>query len=198
MAVPRDILSSQRFQATLIELERLVALRRQFINAYIDVSGIGKAILKKIEILESSHVISTKGGCLSDIVRLGEIRIRIRNGTIDMQDGVDENHHVLESHLQGGGVVDEIMKLKLGTLIRVCEDDTEADRVFFLERLAELARSISDSRIRSVIADTIKKLTQSMFSIPTVSALFFCSTTLCLQLSASCTCCIGVVRWLRH
>ena len=198
MAVPRDILSSHRFRSTIGELERLVALRGRFINAYIDVSGIGKAILKKIEILESSHVISTKGECLHDIVRLGDIRIRIRNGTIDMQDGVDGNYHVIESHLQGGGVVDEIIKLKLRTLIRVCEDDSEADRVFFLEKLAGLARRIPDSRIHSVIADTIKTLTQSMFSTPSVSSLSFCLTTLCLHLSAPCACWIGVVRWLRQ
>ena len=198
MAVPRDVISFQRFRSTIVELERLVALRGQLIDASIDISDIGKVILKKIEIIESSHVPSTKGDCLHDIVRLGEIRIRIRDGTIAMQDGVDENHHVLESHLQGGGVVDEIMKVKLGTLIRVCEDDSETDRVFLLERLAELAGKISDSRIHSVIADTIKTLTQSMFSIPSVSTLFFCSTTLCLQLLAPCACCIGVVRWLRR
>ena len=164
MVMPRDFLSYQEFRSTIFQLERLVALRSQFLDAFLDVSGIGGAILKKIEILESSHVVFTKVDCLQDIERLGEIRIKIREGTMSMQDGVDENHHVLESHLQGGGVVDEIMKVKLGALIGVCEDESESDRIYLLERLAELAKKISDSRIHSEIADKIKILTQSMFS----------------------------------
>ena len=164
MAMPRDILSHQEFRSTILELERLVALRSQFLDAFLDVSGIGGAILKKIKILKSSHVVFTKVDCLQDIERLGEIRVKIREGTMSMQDGVDENHHVLESHLQGGGVVDEIMKVKLGALIGVCEDESESDRIYLLERLAELAKKISDSRIHSEIADKIKILTQSMFS----------------------------------
>lgn len=173
MAVPQDILSAQKCRFTICELERLVALRNQFLDASIDVSGIGKIILKKIEIIKSSHVIYTKGECLQDIMRLGEIRIGVRDGTMSMRRG-DENRHVLESHLQGGGVLDEIMKMKLETFIRVCEDDSESERVFFLEKLAELAMRISDSRIHSVIADTIKTLTQStqsMFSAPSVRGL---------------------------
>ena len=179
MAMPREFLSYQKSRSTLWELERLVALRSQLLDGFIDVSGIGAAILKKIEILRSTHVVFTKGDCLLDIERLGEIRIKIREGTMTLQDGVDENHHVLESHLQGGGVVDEIMKVKLGALIRLCDEESEADRVYNLERLAELARKISDSRIRSAIADKIKILTQSMFSTPCVSALSLYLTTLC-------------------
>ena len=178
MPTPRDFLSYKEFRSTILELERLVALRSQLIDAFIDVSGIGGAILKKIEILKSSHVVFTKVDCLHDIERLGEIRITIREGTMALQDGVDENHHVLESHLQGGGVLDEIMKVKLGALIRVCEDESESDRVYLLERLAGLAQKISDSRIRSAIADKIKILTQSMFSTPYVSVLSIL-TTLC-------------------
>ena len=198
MAVPRDILSAQKFRSTTVELERLVALRSQFLDAFIDITGIGKAILKKIEILKSSHFISTKVDCLHDIERLGEIRIKIRDGTMSMQDGVEENHHVLESDLQGGGVLDEIMKMKLGALIRVCEEETESERLYLLERLAELARKLPDSRIHSTIADTIKTLTQSMFATPSVSPLPFCSTALCLQLLAPCACCIDIVQWFRQ
>lgn len=195
MAVPRDILSAQKFRSTIVELERLVALRSRFLDAFIDISGVGKAILKKIEILKSSHLISTKVDCLHDIERLGEIRIKIRDGTISMQDGIEKNHHVLENDLQGGGVLDEIMKIKLGALIRVCEEESESDRVYLLERLAELAEKIPDSRIHSTIADTIKTLTQSMFSTPSVSALAFRSTTVCSQFLAPCTCYVDVVRW---
>ena len=187
MAMPRDFLSCQKFRSALLELERLVALRSQFLDAFIDVSGVGEAILKKIEILKSSNVVFTKVDCLHDIERLGEIRIKIREGTMSLQDGIDENHHVLESHLQGGGVLDEIMKVKLGALIRVCEDESESDRVYLLERLAELARKISDSRIHSVIADKIKTLTQSMFSTPCVSALSLLSHhTVLKTISALC------------
>ena len=198
MAVPRDILSAQKFRSTTVELERLVALRSQFLDAFIDITGVGKAILKKIEILKSFHFISTKVDCLHDIERLGKIRIRIRNGTLSMQDGVEENHHVLESDLQGGGVLDEIMKMKLGALVSVCEEESESERVYLLERLAELARRLPDSRIHSPIADTIKTLTHSMFSTPVVSALSFCSTALCLQLLAPYACCIDIFRWLRQ
>ncbi len=194
MAMPQDILSYQAFRSAIGELERLVALRSQLLDAYIDVSGIGEAILKKIEILKSSHVVFTKVDCLHDIERLGDIRIKIREGTMSLQDGVDENHHVLESHLEGGGVLDEIMKMKLGALIRVCEKESESDRVYLLERLAELAKKISDSRIHSTIADKIKILTQSMFSTPRVSALSFYLTKPYLQLLAPCALCIGIVR----
>ena len=193
MAVPQDILSAQKCRYTISELERLVALRDQFLDASIDVSSIGKVILKKVETIESSHVISTKAECFHDIVRLGEIRTRIGGGTRSLRNRLIENYHVLESHLQGGGVLDEIMKVKLETFIRVCEDDSETERVFFLERLAELAMRISDSKIHSVIKDTIKTLTESMFLTPSVSDSFSLSNELCLQPSASCACCIDIV-----
>ena len=181
MAVPQDILSAQKGRYTISELERLVALRDQFLDASIDISSIGKVILKKIATIESSHVISTKAECFHDIVRLGEISIRIRSGTRrSLRRCGDENHHVLESHLQDGGVLDEIMKVKLESFIRVCEDDSETERVFFLERLAELAMRISDSKIHSIIEDTIKKLTESMFLTPSVSDSFSLSNELCL------------------
>ena len=194
MAMPQDILSYQKFRSAIGELERLVALRTQFLDAFIDVSGIGGAILKKIEILKSSHVVFTKVDCLHDIERLGEIRIRIREGTLSMQDGIDDYNHAFESHLEGGGVLDEIMKVKLRGLIRVCDNDSESDRVYLLERLAELARKISDSRIHSAIADNIKILTRSMFSTPCVSALSSYLTTPYLQLLAPCALCIDIVR----
>ena len=190
MAVPQDILSAQKCRYTISELERLVALRDQFLDASIDVSSIGKVILKKIETIESSHVISTKAECFHDIVRLGEIRIRIRGGTRSLRRCVDENHHVLESHLQDGGVLDEIMKVKLESFIRVCEDDSETERVFFLERLAELAMRISDSKIHSVIKDTIKTLTESMFLTPSVSDSFSLSKkTVLTTISLLCVLC---------
>ena len=175
MAFPSDFLSYQKFRSTIWELERLVALRSQFLNACIDVSGIGGAILKKIEILKSTHGVFTKVDCLHDIERLGKIRMKIREDTMSMQDGVDENYHELESHLQGGGVLDEMMKVKLGALIRLCEDEPESERVNLLERLAELARKLSDSSIYSAIADKIRILTQSMFSTPGVSAIVLLS-----------------------
>ena len=175
MAFPSDFLFYQKFRSTIWELERLVALRSQFLNACLDVSGIGGAILKKIEILKSAQGVFTKVDCLHDIERLGKIRMKIREDTMSMQDGVDENYHELESHLQGGGVLDEIMKVKLGALISLSEDEPESERVNLLERLAELARKLSDSSIYSAIADKIRILTQSMFLTPGVSALILLS-----------------------
>ena len=175
MTFTSDFLSYQKSRSTIWELERLVALRSQFLSASIDVSGIGAAILKKIEILKSIHGVFTKVDCLHDIERLGKIRMKIREDTMSMQDGVDENYTKLESHLQGGGVLDETMRVKLGALIRLSEDEPESERVDLLERLAELARKLSDSGIYSAIADKIRTLTQSMFSTPGVSAIILFS-----------------------
>ena len=176
MAFPSDFLSYQKFRSTIWELERLVALRSQFLNAGIDVSGIGCVILKKIETLKSTHGVFTKVDCLHDIEQLGKIRMKIREDTMSMQDGVDENYHDLESHLQGGGVLDDLMKVKLGALIRLSEDEPESERINLLERLAELARKLSDSSIYSAIADKIGILTRSMFLTPRVSATILLAT----------------------
>ena len=171
--MPKDIVTQQRFRAVMDNLERLATLRNQYLDASINVSDIGKLILQKTDVLVASHVVVTTVDCLCAIERLGAIRVKISEGTESMQDCTNQSYYLVESHLHDGGILDNIMKVKLRDLVRVCESESESVRMEILRHLARLAGQMPDSSIHAAISDTVRTLTQSMCPWSLVSIIAF-------------------------
>lgn len=134
------------------------------INAYVDVCSIGKIIMQKTDILITSNAVISKTHCLTSIERLAEASLKIREGTYILKDGMEQTRDRVECHLLGGNVLRKIMELKLDALIKMAASDTESDRFYLSDRLAELARKMMDFKIHSVISAkccTLMKLSES-------------------------------------
>ena len=169
MAMSPDTRSHYNFFETLCEIERLVATRAKMIDAYVDVCSIGKIIMQKTDILITSDVVVSKAHCLNSVERLAEASLKIREGTHILKDGMEQTRDRVECHLLGGNVFRKIMELKLDALIEMAASDTESDRFYLSDRLAELARNMMDFKIHSVISAKCCMLMKLSESGPSVS-----------------------------
>lgn len=152
MVISPELRSYYGFFDTLSDLERLVNARDSLIHAYSDINGIGKAILQKIQELVSTSSIVCYYDCCAILDRLIAIRTKICKQSQQLEDDIGRKHHSVEAHLHWGGVLDQLMELKLDNLIAL---SSERYKVGLLERLASMGKVVPDSKLTGIISEKI-------------------------------------------
>ncbi|KAK4695022.1 hypothetical protein P7C71_g2652, partial [Lecanoromycetidae sp. Uapishka_2] len=123
MAISPDLRSYYGFFDALSHLERLVATRSTLIYSYSNIDGIGKAILQKIQELLSTQSLVSNYDCCTILDRLIEIRIQICKQSQELEDDIARKYHSVEAHLHWGGVLDQLMEIKLDNLVILASEE---------------------------------------------------------------------------